>query len=285
VGLAMNDAADDLLKRAGTFAESVTGAPGYDAWFAAHLARVKAAGDDRVKLVAALNEALEDLVPIVRMRVPDLEVQANAALGAYSRFFLGQAELIDSIATKKVFALEFTSNRPTGVPNTLNGRFIVDWPITANTKLVGNIGVTFYDSVPADAPPGTDKYRDAQIALQLDRGLGEASIIGPATFSFALYYQYQREPALLQVDPSNPTAGVIFIGLPDAAKTVFAKKGDIRLAQAKLSFAPDGSNVKIPVSVTYSNRTELIDKPAWRAQVGVSYDFDSLFALANRARP
>jgi len=55
------------------------------------------------------------------------------------------------------------------------------------------------------------------------------------------------------------------------------------LFQAKLTLAPVGSNIKVPVSVTYSNRTELIEKPTWRGQVGFTYDFDSLFALADRA--
>jgi hypothetical protein len=38
------------------------------------------------------------------------------------------------------------------------------------------------------------------------------------------------------------------------------------------------SNVRFPIALSYSNRTELIDKPDWRGQVGVSYDFDALFA-------
>ena len=42
---------------------------------------------------------------------------------------------------------------------------------------------------------------------------------------------------------------------------------------------PPGKSVKIPISVTYSNKTELINKPTWRAQIGVAYDFDSLMSL------
>ena len=45
---------------------------------------------------------------------------------------------------------------------------------------------------------------------------------------------------------------------------------------------PPRSGVKVPVSVTYSNRTELIDKPTWRAQIGITYDFDSLFAAVSK---
>ena len=87
-------------------------------------------------------------------------------------------------------------------------------------------------------------------------------------FSLAVYYQYQDSPALLQVDPLNPIPGVSFVGLPAGAKTVFAQKGSFGLFQAKLTLAPVGSNIRVPVSVTYSNRTELIEKSTWRGQGG-----------------
>ena len=111
-------------------------------------------------------------------------------------------------------------------------RFIADWPITARTKVVANAGLTWYGTVPDDAPPDASKYRDAQVALQLDQGLGGSSIVGPATFSLAFYYQYQHSPALIEVDPANPIPGVQFVGLSDDAKTVFAEEGDTRLFQA-----------------------------------------------------
>jgi hypothetical protein len=36
--------------------------------------------------------------------------------------------------------------------------------------------------------------------------------------------------------------------------------------------------MEIPLAITGSNRTELITKSTIGAQVGISYDFDSLFA-------
>lgn len=281
VGAAMDATSGDLITRAGTFEQSVTNASGYTPWQMRHLVPVKAAGTDRAAIVAALHDALRDLVATVGTTAPDLTTQAQAALVSYNAFFLAQDELIDALATKKVLALEYVGNRPNGQPNTSNVRLIVDWPLTPHTKLIGNGAITVYDTLPADAPAGTTHYRDAQLALQLDHGLDKASILGPAVFSLAAYYQYQNSPALLAADPGNPIPGVTFSGLPAAAKTVFAQAGNIGLFQAKLTMAPEGSNVNVPVSVTYSNRTELIDKPSWRAQVGLTYDFDSLFALVH----
>jgi hypothetical protein len=152
----------------------------------------------------------------------------------------------------------------------------MDLPLTTRTKMVLNGAATFYDSLPANSPASVTHYRDAQFGLELDHGLGEQSIVGPAMISFALYYQYQHTPPLLEIDPLNPIPGIEFAGLPANARTVFTEKGDIWLGQAKLSLTPPGSSIKVPLSLTYSNRTELVDKPTWRGQVGLAYDLDSL---------
>jgi hypothetical protein len=154
---------------------------------------------------------------------------------------------------------------------------ILDYPFSPRTKLVANGAFTFYDSVPSGQTIVT-RYRDAQIGAQLDHGLRDAAILGPAVLSLAAYYQYQHSPALLDVDPARAIAGVTFVELPTDAKTVFATAGDIFLVQGKLSLVPPGSAIKVPISITWSNRTELIDEPVWRGQIGVSYDLDSLFA-------
>jgi len=200
------------------------------------------------------------------------------ALNAYSRFFLAQDDLIEELAKKNVVAFEYTNNRPVGQPAMSNYRVILDLPFkNGKTKLVANGAFTFYDTVPADQTV-VKRYRDAQAAAQIDHALGKVAIIGPAVVSGAAYFQFQQAPALLKVDPTKPITGVTFVDLPADAKDIFAKKGNIILLQGKLSLVPEGSSVKVPVSVTWSNRTELIDEPVWRGQVGVSYDLDSLFA-------
>lgn len=281
VGAAMEQAGSDLLAQAGTFADTVRDAPGHDAWFTKHLALVRAAGRNREQIVAALDAALSELAPIVQVSVPTLKDRAQGALASYSRFFLDQDQFIDTLAIQKVVAIEYVNNRPAGQASTSNVRLVLDWPMNAQTKLVANAAATFYGSSAADAA-GVGRYRDAQLGVQLDQALGKYSILGPATVSIAGYYQYQHAPSLLTVDPLNPVPGLTFIDLPANAKTLFANTGDIWLAQARLALTPPRSGVKVPVSVTYSNRTELIDKPTWRAQLGITFDFDSLFAAVSK---
>jgi len=43
-----------------------------------------------------------------------------------------------------------------------------------------------------------------------------------------------------------------------------------------------GAGVKVPLSVTFANRTDLIKERVVRANVGLTYDLDTIFA---RFRP
>jgi hypothetical protein len=64
--------------------------------------------------------------------------------------------------------------------------------------------------------------------------------------------------------------------LADGSATVLGTKGHIGVLQAKLS-VPLGEVVKVPFSVTWSNRRELIpEKSTFRGQVGLAIDVDAL---------
>jgi hypothetical protein len=279
VGTAMDAASADLL-RAGDFVEQVIKLPGFDDWFKTSVAAVRAAGRDRAQVVTVLTDSL-NLLAIQARAIPGFDERVADALRAYSRFFLAQDDLIDSLATKNVLAFEYTNTRPALQPAMSNYRVIFDYPLSKKTKVVANGAITFYDSVPSGQET-VKRYRDAQVGVQLDQGLGDVSILGPAVLTLAGYFQYQHSDALLNVDPAEPVTGVVFVNLPEGAKQVVASTGNIWLVQGRLSLVPASSAIKIPLSVTWSNRTELIDKPVWRGQIGISYDLDSLFGVLGR---
>ena len=279
-GAQLGNVSAALMKQVSAAVQPAFDSGAYDQWQQKHLPLVAGAGNDRQAIVEAFDIALSELYPIMEATVPDLQENATAALGAFGSFFIKQDELIATIATKTVWALEFTKNRPTSQPHTLNARVILDWPLTQKQKLVANGAATWFDESQVNTDGVATRFRDAQAGAQYELGLGDLAIIGPATLSAAFYYQYQHAPALLKVDPAKPIPGVTFINLPDTAKTVFAEKGDLYLGQVKLSLTPKDSSIKVPFAVSLSNRTELIKTPkkVWKAQVGVTYDFDSLFA-------
>jgi hypothetical protein len=280
VGPTMAAASRELRNIAGDFTDVVADSTAYSAWQTRSNVAILAARPNRAAVIASVGTALQDLLVLTRAEHPELSARAMDALGSYSRYFLAQDDLISSFSTTNVFALEYTGSTPTGQVGTSNIRLILDLPLTTRTKLVANGAATFYDALPPDMP-AVSRYRDAQFGLQLDHGLGQQSIVGPAVVSLAMYYQYQHSPALLKIDPLTPIPGIAFTGLPANARTIFPQKGDLWLGQAKLSLTPPGSSIKVPLSVTYSNRTELIDKPTWRGQVGIAYDLDSLLGALN----
>jgi hypothetical protein len=138
-------------------------------------------------------------------------------------------------------------------------------------------GGAFYNSSPSSSIPSASLLRDIQGGAELSylasssKIPGIGSLIGNTTLAAAYYYQDQTSPAILNGLPSTIT----FTGLPSNANTVFAKRGVINLAQFRLGFG-SGKNIAFPLSVTYSNRTELINHPTWGLQFGFSYNLSSL---------
>jgi hypothetical protein len=65
--------------------------------------------------------------------------------------------------------------------------------------------------------------------------------------------------------------------LPGFTETV--KKGVINTGQLKFTVPIKGSGMRIPISFTAANRSELIsEKKFLSASVGITFDFDSILA-------
>src|ERR1700722_941938 len=206
-------------------------------------------------------------------------IQNTLQLALAYETYLGQEEkLAASLVAPPVLTFEYDENRPASQPTNSVFRFISQQNLKQVT-LTENGAISIYDSTPSSSIPGSSRLRDAQFAFEADHNFSiNSAIIGKIGMasSGAFYFQYQSSPAILNVNPSSPVTGVTITGLPSNATQVFAKKGDIAIGQLRLTIG-SGSNFKLPISVTYSNRTELVTKPTWGAQVGISYDFDSLF--------
>jgi hypothetical protein len=183
------------------------------------------------------------------------------------------------IAAPPVLTAEYDWNRPSSAPS--NSVFRVIFQKTYKPLTVTlNGAVSIYDEAQPDVP-GAGRLRDTQFAAELSHPfpltLPGSSAATNFTLSGAFYDQYQSSPAILNVTPGAPVDGVTFVNLPSTASQVYGTKGNIAIGQLKLT-AGGGSAVTVPLSVTYSNRTELITNPTWKAQIGLSYDFDSLFS-------
>jgi hypothetical protein len=209
-------------------------------------------------------------------------LQQAVALIAYYFQYLGDEEsagFAAVIAAPPVLTAEYDWNRPSSAPSNSVFRAIYQKTYKPITVTI-NGAVSIYDE-PQPNVPGAGRLRDSQFAAEVSHPFA-LTLPGSATstnftVSGAFYDQYQSSPAILNVTPGAPVNGVTFTGLPSTATQIFGTTGNIAIGQLKLT-AGGGSAVTVPLSVTYSNRTELITNPTWKAQIGLSYDFDSLFS-------
>lgn len=181
------------------------------------------------------------------------------------------------IAAPPVLTAEYDWNRPSSAPSNSVFRVIFQKTYKPVTVTV-NGAFSIYDQIQPNIP-GAGRLRDSQFAAEISHpfavtlpGSGATNF----TLSGAFYDQYQSSPSILNVTPGAPVNGVTFVNLPGTTSQVYGTTGNIAIGQLKLT-AGGGSAVTVPLSVTYSNRTELITNPTWKAQIGLSYDFDSLF--------
>lgn len=196
--------------------------------------------------------------------------RVNTAFADYASLRDG---LLKAIQSNKL-SLEYTNQHPRGQAYTSNIRFIYSHqPGSAPLLITANAAVTWYNTVPAGVTTG--RFRDVQFAGQIDRRLGAISTLGTATATFAGYYQWMSDDALITIGPGNvaPGSGIV---LPGTAATLLGTKGGLGVVQGKLSIGL-GNAVKVPISVTWSNRTELIKERDVRGQIGLTLDLDAVF--------
>jgi hypothetical protein len=260
-------------------------AAGYETWVDIAAQSLSAVGADKV--VDAWRSQGPELARILeegagqQRKGPSSDALTQAALtfaSAYAGYSSSERAFYNANQVgKPLLSFEYDDNRPANQPSNsvfrlIYGQSVGKWIFT------GNGAASIYNSSPSSSIPGASRLRDIQIGLEADRDLGSLWILGSATGSATYYFQHQSSPAILNVNPSSPVNGITITGLPANATQIFTQKGNISIAQVKLALGSNKSNLRFPIAVTWSNRSELIAKPAWRGQIGISYDFDSLFS-------
>jgi hypothetical protein len=282
-GQALQKAAEQLTPTIGPYVsqfydENHAPKPEYKQWIQAtkaQLEKTNSATEAGAILYSALSSFVNSVLPAV---APNVLAAARAYDSKYRNYVFEEQDFVDKLE-QPVLTFEYDENRPLGQPSNSVFRLIYNQGF-GKWSLTGNAAGAIYDSQVPTSVPGANRFRDAQAALQVQYNLGSLQSIGAAALSGAYYFQYQNSPAILNVTPGMPLPGITFTGLPSTATQVFAQKGNLQIAQLRLELGAGKTSVRVPISVSYSNRTELIAKPDWRGQIGISYDFDSLFAKA-----
>ena len=233
--------------------------------------RVATASDDQ--LVQVLQQQADKFKEIID-KSPDLSGLVSGAGRALVDYMAIRDQEIKKITKSATLAVEVneirqantngavTSASPGPLPNLTNINVVFSKGLVDGPEITANGSVTLFDSLPAALTIG--HVRDFQFSGQADVPLPEIRKIGRSVLSFSGEFVSLREEPL-----GNQ---VIINTVPVSAK------GNIGLGQVKLTIPVKGSGVRMPISVTWSNRTELIKESEVRANIGLTFDLDQLFA-------
>lgn len=243
----------------------------YEDWQAETVIVLSSAPQDDFTTV--LGARLDILVTRLAEADPEFATRVVMLRRTFLNYATVRDELLRDIQSHRA-TLEYTNSHPLNQPYISNLRFIYSHqPSISPTLLTANFGMTWYHQTQPGVSAG--RFRDIQLAGQVDRRLGDIGNFGKAVATFGAYYQWMKDDAVINIGPGNVALGSGIV-LPNTAATLLGTKGHIAVVQGKLSIPLSGA-VRIPVSVTWSNRTELINEKDIRGQVGLTLDVDSLF--------
>ena len=120
-------------------------------------------------------------------------------------------------------------------------------------------------------PGAAHQFKSFDLTAQLDHPLGGLLSLPAVTVTLSARYTHLPSDTVAAADIGNFAAP--------------AEHGNIGVVQAKLTIPVKGSGVKIPLSITASNRTELIKEKDVRASFGVTFDLDPLIGGLFQGKP
>lgn len=172
--------------------------------------------------------------------------------------------------------LDYSYNRPLLQPQTHDLKLIFAYNFGTAGMLTFNGAASFYaGTLPAGAKYG--RLHDGQVSGQYDRTLSGKSSPLQTQLSLAGYWQYQPNPSVLNIPAGTVVPGTT-IPLPNGTQEFVGTAGSLWVTQAKITIKSAGG-INIPIAVSWSNKTDLLQSSRVGAQVGISYSFSSLGSL------
>lgn len=228
--------------------------PAYRSWLTS--AKEAVAGASNAELADVITRQFDGLQAI------EIPAELAALVESFSTDFTAyrshRSKLLEIVAKAPIFTFEYVNARRPGLIDTSNLKFIAETGLfKGKGDLTYNGSLTFFN---ADPGAGMKRIRDFDNSLRLDVPLGDVRKIGNFVLTFA--GQYKR---LMENDMTS-------------TNSVMNIKGDIATGQVLFTIPVKGSGVKIPLSFTFANRTELVKEREVRGNFGFTFDLDALFA-------
>jgi hypothetical protein len=179
-------------------------------------------------------------------------------------------------AVGNLLTIEYNYNHPTNQPSTSVVKLIYAYNFGNTGMLTFNGAVSLYNgALPAGAKYGQLYY--GQLSTQYDRTITGQNSGLQTQLSLAGYWQYQPHPSVLNIAAGTVAPGTD-IPLPNGTQEFVGTAGSLWVTQAKLTVKAKGG-ISVPIGVSWSNKTDLLQGNKIGAQVGLSYNFSSVAGL------
>jgi hypothetical protein len=176
----------------------------------------------------------------------------------------------------QLLSVQYSFNKPLNQPQTHDVTIIYGHNFGAAGSLTFNGAASLYNgALPAGASYGRVHY--GQVSGEYDRNLNNPQNSFQTQLSLAGYWQYQPQPSVLNI-PAGTVAPGTTIPLPNGTQEFVGTAGSLWVTQGSLTIKGPGG-VNIPLGVSWSNKTDLLQGSKVGGQVGISYNFSSLSAL------
>ena len=207
-------------------------------------------------------------------KLPNQSAPSLAALDAYVAQLTTLQSAIDEVyafaGKGSLLTFDWSTTRDATLPDLYTGTLVWEHALGAarKTDLTANAAVTFYRENPTAT---AERFKSLDVALELDHPIGNVPLLPPVTVAVALRYSHLPDDTVAAAPSEDGTPP------PGSSGTVgTALKGDIVIVQMKLTVPVKNSGIKVPLSITASNRSELIKEKDVRASFGVTFDLDAL---------
>ncbi len=231
--------------------------PALEHWF--EQTQLALAGTSAENAASGLNQRLNE-VPFGEDKLQSTTIDSLKAFEkTVTALLQGREDILAKVAKGPILTFDYTNDRRVNSPNLSTFKLIGERYFYSNKiDVTGNTSLTILDKLPAGM--NLKKVRSFDFAAQIDIPFSLQRI----GFVWSVSGRYQRMLDNAMMPGSNTTA-------PNT-------KGDIAIGQFKLTIPIKGSGVKIPISLTIANRTDLIKESDVRGNVGITLDLDTLFA-------
>jgi hypothetical protein len=231
------------------------------------------ADKDVAAAAGRFRSLLENALPRLE-KLPNLSAPSRAALDAYVAQLTTLQSAIDDVyafvGKGSLLTFDWSTARDAALPDLYTGTVVWEHALGAarKTDLTVNAAVNFYRHKPDST---AKQFKSLDIALELDHPIGNVPLLPQATLALAARYSRLPDDTVAAAPPEDRSA------TPGSGGTIgTALKGNIAVVQLKLTVPMKNSGIKVPLSITASNRTELIKEKDVRASFGVTFDLDAL---------